>query len=470
MNTSTPKQTLRIYWQYTKRHPKWLAFIAVLLPTLTLSEYILIPFFTAQILDKLATGASQLSQFYSLFWIIIALEIYAVIFWRVFVSSVWKLEISVMREMRQDVFKHLMNESSRFYSGRFGGALVSQAVKFVGAFERLFDTFVFNIATLILNYVFIIIILFPKAPQYVIALLIITLIFAFLMARAKKSERPLVTAEAQADTLATAHLADSMTNMMTIKTFANEPLEASLYGQKTNDISDRSLAYMKLSMRHEYLLAGLSRSLNVIAIVVAVWVVLKYKTPLGTMFLIVNYTGNLLRRMWDLSGIFKNINRVFGDAHEMTEILSQEPSIKDPDNPEPAGAKKGDIKIIDMCYYYPDQPEKPLFINFNLHIYPGEKVGLVGHSGSGKTTLTKLLLRLMDVPEGHILIDGQDISKMRQADIRKNIAYVPQEPLLFHRSIRENIRYGRLDATDEEIEEAARMAHADEFIKELPQG
>jgi ATP-binding cassette subfamily B protein len=112
----------------------------------------------------------------------------------------------------------------------------------------------------------------------------------------------------------------------------------------------------------------------------------------------------------------------------------------------------------------------PLFRGFDLRIEPGQRVGLVGPSGSGKTTLTKLVLRFVDVQEGRILIDGHDIAAVPQGELRRQVTYVPQEPLLFHRSIRDNIAYGRMDATDAQIREAARHARADEFIDRLPHG
>src|SRR5581483_6622882 len=111
-----------------------------------------------------------------------------------------------------------------------------------------------------------------------------------------------------------------------------------------------------------------------------------------------------------------------------------------------------------------------LFQNFNLDIEPGKKIGLVGHSGGGKTTLTKLILRFMDINGGQILIDGQNIAHITQDDLRRNITYVPQEPLLFPRTLAENISYGKLNASQKEIVQAAKLAHAHEFIKDLPHG
>ena len=111
-----------------------------------------------------------------------------------------------------------------------------------------------------------------------------------------------------------------------------------------------------------------------------------------------------------------------------------------------------------------------MFDGFDLHIPAGQRVGLVGMSGAGKTTLTKLLLRLSDIQEGRILIDGQNVAECTQQSLRRQVAYVPQESLLFHRSVSENIAYGKPDATSDEIREAARLANALEFIEKLPQG
>jgi ATP-binding cassette subfamily B protein len=123
-----------------------------------------------------------------------------------------------------------------------------------------------------------------------------------------------------------------------------------------------------------------------------------------------------------------------------------------------------------MSFTHPDsRQDDALFAHLNLTIKASEKIGLVGHSGSGKTTLTKLLLRFSDIDDGKILIDGQNIADITQDALRQQIAYVPQEPLLFHRSIRENIAYGKPEASDTEVTEAARKAHALDFIEKLPQ-
>src|SRR5690606_21239895 len=135
---------------------------------------------------------------------------------------------------------------------------------------------------------------------------------------------------------------------------------------------------------------------------------------------------------------------VIGDAYDMTEILNIKPHITDVKNPDDAHINRGAISFENVSFGH--EQGGYLFNRLNLHIKPGEKVGLVGHSGSGKTTLTKLLLRFMDLQEGTIRIDGQNIAKLRQSEFRASVAYVPQEPLLFHRSLRDNIAYGQINA------------------------
>jgi ATP-binding cassette subfamily B protein len=155
----------------------------------------------------------------------------------------------------------------------------------------------------------------------------------------------------------------------------------------------------------------------------------------------------------------------------MAQILEIKPEIADPKKPRKFTPKSADVSFEDIDFRYQDaNKDDYLFRDLSIAIKSGEKIGLVGHSGSGKTTITKLLLRFMDIQGGRILIDGQDISKVKQTELRKYISYVPQEPLLFHRSLRENIGYGKLNATNQEIIEAAKQANAHEFVEQLSEG
>jgi ATP-binding cassette subfamily B protein len=170
------------------------------------------------------------------------------------------------------------------------------------------------------------------------------------------------------------------------------------------------------------------------------------------------------------SRLIRNVNRSLGDSAEMTEIMRIQPEIKDPAEPEEVRIGRGEVSFDEVVFAYPENTTDPLFEALSLKIKPGEKVGLVGPSGGGKTTITKLLLRFMDIESGEIAIDGQNIAAIKQSDLRSRIAYVSQEPILFHRTLAENIGYGNLQADQATIEAAAKMANAHEFITQLPHG
>jgi ATP-binding cassette subfamily B protein len=183
-----------------------------------------------------------------------------------------------------------------------------------------------------------------------------------------------------------------------------------------------------------------------------------------------SYTSSIVGQLFTFSNnVLRNYNRSISDASDMAEILQQEAEVQDPAEPEPLRMNKGAVTFQNVTFTHQGSDDA-LFAKLDLQIKPGEKVGLIGHSGSGKTTFTRLLLRFSDIDSGEILIDGQNIAHVTQDDLRSAIAYVPQEPLLFHRTIQENIAYGRPGASKAAVLKAARRANADEFITSLPQG
>jgi ATP-binding cassette subfamily B protein len=180
------------------------------------------------------------------------------------------------------------------------------------------------------------------------------------------------------------------------------------------------------------------------------------------------YLMNLFSHVWDFAYYIRSTYESIADANEMTEMLIQPHSIVDNVRAKKLKISKGEINFKDIDFSYSE--DKPILDNFNLHIAAGERVALVGQSGGGKSTIVKILFRFMDLNGGQILIDGQDISKVTQDSLREQISLVPQEPLLFHRSLLDNIRYGRPDSTEQEVIKAAKAAHCHEFISGFEQG
>ncbi|MEK7201173.1 MAG: ATP-binding cassette domain-containing protein, partial [Patescibacteria group bacterium] len=179
------------------------------------------------------------------------------------------------------------------------------------------------------------------------------------------------------------------------------------------------------------------------------------------------YILGLMNRVWDIGHTMRRLNDSFADASEMVDILETPHAVSDTAGAVPLAVSKGLIEFKEVVFNFNET--RTVLDNLSLRIEPGEKVALVGPSGAGKTTITKLLLRLYNATGGSVLIDGQDIGKVTQDSLRQAIAFVPQEPSLFHRSLMDNIRYGRQDATDEEVIAAAKKAHCHEFIDALPE-
>jgi ATP-binding cassette subfamily B protein len=225
-----------------------------------------------------------------------------------------------------------------------------------------------------------------------------------------------------------------------------------------------------ISLKQGMVLNGISIALRMGALLLVLHMWARGEATIGFIVLIQLYTTRLFDEIWEFNSAVKNFGRSLTDAKEMVEIFETPIDIKDPEHPEKCKIKNGNISFKKISFEYKDG--KDVFKNFSLEISAGQKVGFVGHSGSGKTTITNLLLRFEDVQKGSITIDGQDVRNITQDDLRRNISYVPQEPALFHRTLRENIAYGKpnANAKEKEIIEASKKAHAHEFISEFKDG
>lgn len=430
------------------------------------------PLLISWVLTKLAQGNLQAirnANIWLIFGGIVLAEFLGNLIWNILIRIFWRTQDLIMRDLTMTVFDHLQTMSSRFFANRFAGSLVSQANKFVASYERLTDALTWNVFKLFVSLIATTVIIGQRAPIVAVAILIIAGIYAPLVWYFRKKQLPFNQRWSEAETKRTGQLADTISNIVAVKSFANEELEHKRMLARANMVHQRSIETMTMNMNQELLTGNVQRSINVAVVTLSIWLALNGKLSVGLVYLALTFTLGILSRLWDLNNTFRTFTRVFGDAHEMTEILQIEPEIKDAAEPIKPTERNGEIIFEHVDFAHAEAGEK-LFQNLDLHIKPSEKIGLVGHSGGGKTTITQLLLRFMDIQKGAIKIDGVDIAHMSQQDLRRLIAYVPQEPLLFHRTLGENIGYGNLDANPEQIKQAAELAHAEEFVHELPAG
>lgn len=230
-------------------------------------------------------------------------------------------------------------------------------------------------------------------------------------------------------------------------------------------LSIRSWDYANL--RIDTLVAPMAVLTNVLGLVVAVSL---GGGRLGVEAIVVTfaYYTNATRIMFEFNQIYRRLESSLTEAAQFTELLLTSSTVVDPVSPEPLQPAAADVRFERVSFAHAGAP--PLFTRLDLTVPSGTMVGLVGRSGGGKSTLSRLLLRMMDVDGGRILIGGQHISRLRQADLRSLIAYVPQDPAMFHRTLRDNIAFARPGASDAEVHRAARAAHVTEFAEALPDG
>ena len=467
------RRTLHYFLGATKKYKGLAAGGLVTTPVVIFLRSILTPILLADMIQIVSEGLRGEALFQAL--IPKAILLIAVAMLRSFIVGplrlwfVWKMEIKAMYDLSCEAFNTVAAQSMQFHSDRFSGSLVSQTNKFVGAYERLMDEFFWNIFPVTLDVLMIMAVMLPKAPLFVVGMVIFIIVYMVAAVVWFKKLAPIHEKEAKASNKCTGQLADSVSNIVAVKSYAREKYESDRYAKYQGEWYKVIFESLKQNTKRNYFFDGVGVGLIALVAVFMIGAQDWFGVSVATLVLIVNYSQNILGDLWSIHSVFKSLNRVFGDAREMTEILDMKDDVVDAPDAKKLEISKAEIDFSDITFRHKDAKEA-IFEDFSLTIPSGVRVGLVGVSGSGKTTLTKLLLRFADVNKGEILIDGQNISKVTQKTLREAISYVPQESSLFHRSVYDNIAYGRPGASKEEVLRAAKLANADEFIAKLPDG
>lgn len=470
-NKPNSKEIFHLFWKTSAQY-KHRRNLAIFFAMLTLVVTIFVgPLIIAQLLNIIQHN--QLHDAKNL-WTLIALygasELWSsVIGWRLVLYLVWTFETAMQRDLYAQCFSKLTNQTLFFHSNKFGGSLVSQTNKLVGAVESFWDTIIWSVLPLVISLVGSIIVLSTLLWQYALFLLIFSIVFSLVVYYGSKPMAKLTKKEAKSSNKLNGQLADVISNVLAVKSSGAETTEQKFFTKTVNSWRNSSLDVMRGFLKVSTIYSSINMVIKIGAIAFAVYAAQNDLVSVASVYLIITYTGSVAHELWNMNGIMRNYNRIIGNANDMVEILQTPTTLIDKSDSK-LKVTNGEISMDKITFTHDEGQGDTIFHDFSLDIKPGEKIGLVGASGSGKTTLTKLLLRFADIDSGKITIDGQDISEVTQASLRAKIAYVPQEPLLFHRSVRENIAYGRPDATDAEIEEAAKKAGAYDFIAGLKDG
>ncbi|GJF22379.1 MULTISPECIES: ABC transporter ATP-binding protein [Streptomyces] len=388
--------------------------------------------------------------------------------WRVGQHCLNRVDALGMEHLYVEGMDELLAKDAAFFHDNFAGSLTKRVLSFGKRFEDFVDTVTYRIVGSLVPLVFGAVVLWSYEPMLVVGLLVMIALTVLTATPLIRRRQRLVNDREAAIARVSGHVADSLTNMETIRAFAAERREADEHRSRVADsrrLTLRSWDYGNL--RVDTLIAPMSVLTNVLGLLVAI----AFGGPgQGVEEVVVAFTyySNATQIMFEFNQIYRRLESSMTEAAQFTELLLDPPTVLDPAAPEPLRPRDTGIRFEAVTFAHAGA--KPIFQGLDLDVPAGARIGLVGRSGGGKTTLTRLLLRMSDIDGGRILIGGQDISRLRQSDLRSLIAYVPQEPAMFHRSLRDNIAFARPGATDDEIRAAAAAAHVTEFADQLPDG
>ena len=365
----------------------------------------------------------------------------------------------------------LFGKDLSFFHDHFAGSLTKKVTGYSTGYLMVLDSLAFQVAPHVLPLVFASVVLWRYSPWLVVTLVSMIALTGAAIAPLIVRRQRLVTAREAASNELAGHVADTVSNMDAVRLFSPEREEAAIHArnvERWRRLALRSWDYQ--NKRIDVVASPLYVATNVLGVVLAITL----GGPGGAfdleaVFITFVYYHRVTQVVWEFNHIFRQIESNLSNAAQFTELLLDEPTVVDPPAPAPPAFRDACVEFRSVSFTYP-RMVRPLFAALDLRVASGERVGLVGRSGGGKSTLVRLLLRQADIDGGAIRIGGQDIASVRQADLRSQIAYVPQDPVMFHRTLRDNIAFGRLDATETEIHAAAAAAHAAEFIESLPAG
>ncbi len=372
---------------------------------------------------------------------------------------------SLRRRIRKQLFSYLQFHSQHYFLSNFAGSLanrvneVSMSVTFT-IWTILFDFWPLFISSTVSLYLL-------SSVNWKLTLVLALWLLAYISISFTLAMRcrQLAKVYAAARSITTGKIVDSVTNIMNSKLFSQRDYEREYLGEYLDSevvAARRTLWYME-RIRWFQFTAAMVLMIGIIGYALKIWS--KGMMTAGEFAMAASLALLLIEQARGLSKRFLEFFEYLGNINDGVSVIVQPHDVVDQSDALPLVVSQGEIVFDNVSFSYPGQ--EPVFQDLRVVIKPGEKVGLVGFSGSGKSTFVNLALRLFEPQSGKILIDGQDIKQVSQDSLRRTISMIPQDPMLFHRTLMENIRYGSLQASDDEVIEAAKKAHAHDFIIQI---
>lgn len=465
------KIVLRDYIRETWKH-KYLSVPSLLLPGIgsTLIFYVPPLIIASAIRDFNGAAPSDLTELIPYLVALAAAWLIGELCWHVSFLMMARYQSRVISQLNINALDEILKRDANFFNNNFTGSLTKRVTTYAANYERFLDTLSFNIAGNVLPLLFAVIILWTISPWLVVALTtVIALTFVIIVPLIKRRMK-LVRIREAASTKVSGHVADIIGNISAVQSFAHEDVERKNHIHYTKTFTDAMYTAWDYDItRIHRTVSPLNVATNILGLIIAI-IVSKDSATMAAVFVTFNYFLNATRVMFEFNNIYRGLESTLSGSAEYTSLLEQSPEISDIENASKLNVTSGTIAFENVTFAYPESKNQPLFKDLSVTIPAGQKVALVGHSGGGKSSITRLILRFSNIDAGAITIDTQDIARSTLKSLRQSIAYVPQDPAMFHRNIMENIRYGKLNATEAQVIDAAKKAHALEFIEKLPDG
>ena len=467
-----PSNPFRFVLHYL-RHYRWPLLAMVLLELGQAACQILIPKAVQLLIDSAAllrgrTDVSIWTELSGPMKFFVILNIGILIFSRSSGALLVMVGPSLRQRVRSSLYRYLQGHSQRYFMGNFAGSLSNRVSEVSMGVNHSLWTILFDFwpVTVTLGVSLLLLVQVHSGLALVLGLWTLGYVAVSYVLAMRCREYAKVFAASRS--AVSGRIVDAVTNVMNSKLFARMDFERRhlrRYLDREVQAARRTFWFME-RMRWFQFIATLSLQVGMIAYAARIWVeggisVGSFAMVASLLLMVINDVRNLSRRFLEFFEYIGNITDGVG-------VIVRPHEITDAPHAGELTVTQGEIRFENVDFAYAEGIE--VFRGLNLTIRPGERVGLVGFSGSGKSTFVNLILRLYDIQGGKILIDGRDIREVTQNSLRRAVSMISQEPMLFHRSLRENVRYGALDASDEDVQDAARRAHAHDFIATLPQG
>ncbi|MGC4028021.1 MAG: ABC transporter ATP-binding protein [Steroidobacteraceae bacterium] len=464
-----PPRTLYAFCRhYTRGAEKWLLLLALTTTGIAVAELLLYAY-VGSLVDRL--GASTPATFLAeegrrLLWmgVLVAVALPATVLLNSLVQHQTLLGNFPMR-IRWNVHRYLLRQSMGYFQDEFAGRIATKLMQTSLAVRetviKLIDIgnyiLVFFLGTLAVAGASDLRMTLP----FLVWILLYSLLMRYFVPRMERISR----AQADARSEMTGRIVDSYTNIATVKLFSHSQREQAYTHEAMDGFLATVYPQMRLSTRVWSLLYGLNMALLFATVALGLWLWHQNAVSAGTIAVALALALRILGMsqwiVWELSALFENI----GTVHDGITSISLPPTVDDAHEAPAMAPAAGDIRFEGVGFHY--GKAGGMMERLDLHVRPGEKIGVVGRSGAGKSTLVNLLLRFHDCESGRILVDGIDVASVQQDTLRAQIGVVTQDTSLLHRSVRDNILYGRPDASEAEMIEAAKQARAHDFILEL---